>query len=223
MYQKIFSAALLAAFLLAIEFGVIFVANFFGLGEAFRVRPGVYSITTENYEEYIMLCTSRDRIRIEAGEKRTEMMRQTENDMTDYPIVNVVPAATHRALFDLDESKSIDCYDDYKPTPFLSRNVQKYQIIELYVRYEVTYSYQGVETKVEREFRSGCIEKAEDGYLTADFPEEAMRSKEQTYVSNMKGDSYTQTVFWPEVDYWSVTILEVSGVAEVQEVESYGK
>lgn len=216
--KKIFSAAVLAAFLLAVEFGFLFCANFFGLGKAFRVQPGVYEITTENYGEYIMLVPTTHHVKVMPGEKQTDVMLSTEPNMSNYPLLGIVPAATHRALFDLDESESLRHDTDYKPNA-LSRTVQKYVIGELYVRYTVTFLYEGEEQLVEKELYVNNAQDLKNEYFVTDFPEGAMRSKENQYVSNMKGDTYTQTVYWPEVDYWYITILEVSGVAEVGEAE----
>ena len=63
------------------------------------------------------------------------------------------------------------------------------------------------------------FDQLKDAYLTVDFPQETMQSQDREYVSNMKGDTYTQTYYWAAVEYWFVTVLEVSGTAEVKEVK----
>jgi hypothetical protein len=71
------------------------------------------------------------------------------------------------------------------------------------------------------------VEKTVDEYgnfhqtagVLVDFPDYVRGSYTGQYVSNSKGDTYTQTTYYPDIDYWTVRVLEVSGTAEVMEVD----
>ena len=209
---KMFSAAFVAALI------VIFIVNLFG-GGIFNASPGIYEITTDNYQNYILIRQpySNYYVKIEEGESQTHMLRQTSSDMSEYSLYQIVPANASVSLFDRKQKESIRHYSDYKPN-FLSRKVRKYVINELYIRYEVTYCYNGTEYTVENEMYFSDFSELKNTYLTADFPQESVKSVTNEYVSNMKGDTYQQTEYWPDVEYWYVNVLEVSGVAEVTEV-----
>jgi hypothetical protein len=45
-----------------------------------------------------------------------------------------------------------------------------------------------------------------------------MKSHTGEYYLNGKGDTYTMTHYWSDLDYWSVKILDISGYAERVEV-----
>ena len=91
---------------------------------------------------------------------------------------------------------------------------------DLYIKFEVTYAYKGA---VETVIVEKTVDKYGDFYKTAgvlvDFPDYVRESYTGKYVSSSKGDTYTQTTYYPDLDYWSVRVLEVSGTAEVMEVD----
>lgn len=217
-FGQMIIASILAALILVVEFVVLLATNLFGAGAIFKAPAGVYTINTENYQNYIMIRQpySNYYIEIEEGEKQTHVPKQTSNDMSNYSLFQIIPTNTSIALFDLNNKKSVRYYESYKPN-IISRTIQKYEINDLYIRYEVTYSYNGVEETFENEMYFPDFGSLKNAYLTVDFPQDSMNSVTQNFVSNGKGDTYTQTRFWADVEYWSVRILEISGIAEVKE------
>ena len=212
--KKMVAAILVAALLLAAEYGVILLGGALGIGS--KAKPGVYAINTENYQKYILFRTDRYK-QIVSQQQQTYIVPSLQETMENFPLFLIVPGAIEKSVFDTNQSKSMRYYGDYKPTSLLPITIHKYIISDLYIRYQVTYSYNGEETTVEKTQYFKNTDQLKSNYLTADFPQESIQSKTNTYVSDMKGNTYTQTSYWPGVDYWYVTILEVSGTAEVKE------
>jgi hypothetical protein len=218
---KIFSAATVALLLLVVEAIVLVATNLFGVRAIYKAPAGIYTVNTDNYQKYLMirLPSGNTYVKVEEGEKQTYVPRQSSSDMSNYGLFQIVPANTSFSLFDINQKKSVEHYGDYKPWKWLSPTVQKYELNDLCIRYQVTYCYQGKEHTVENTMYFSSFDQLKDAYLTVDFPQETMQSEDREYVSNMKGDTYTQTSYWAAVEYWYVTVLEVSGTAEVKEVK----
>ena len=188
----------------------------------YKNKLGMYEINKDNFSEMIMLTSivGSGHQKLNEEEKREEVAKLSTSTMVDYPLFNVVPRKCKFSLFDMSEKKSALYVGQYTSFSFLGikETVPKYKISDLYVKVEVTYSYNGVEEKVIEEVYIPEIKTYEDTVVRIDLPEESMKSHTGEYYLNGKGDTYTMTHYWSDLDYWSVKILDISGYAERVEV-----
>ena len=221
-------ATIVAAILLVVELVVIFFIGIFssgsivGKGYVLKNSPGVYRIDAENYSDYIMISTlenGSERYSLKEGEQCTYIGRSESSSMQDYAIFQVIPRTAAYSLFDLSEKKSLLSVGEYTTSSLFNLTAPKYVVTDLTVKFEITYSYQGTEYTIPAEFYAdtygGFYETAT---VRVDFPDEIMTSHTGEYVTDMKGNTVTRTIYWADVDYWSFRITEVSGFAEVEEV-----
>ncbi len=213
---------IVAAVILLVEFAGILIVN---KGNIAKTDPGAYAITTENYDKFITFTA--DKINsVERLKEKTNyeslLWRSDSSSMQDYPLFRAIPRNSAFNIFDAREKKSLESVGDYHPLKwFVNYIVPKYVISDLYVKCKVTYSYNGEEhTAISEVYIDKIDSYYTNCFITADFPEESMISETRTYVTDMKGNTTKKTVFKADIDYWSVEILEVSGLAEVKEVEN---
>ena len=165
------------------------------------------------------LINGNSRSKLDEGEKCTYVVHSTSSSMQEYPLFHVIPRTCAFSIFDMGEDKSYESVGEYTVSTLFDLTAPKYVVTELKIKFEVTYTYQGNTQTV---IADCYIDKYEDFYKSAsvkvDFPDEVRGSYTGQYALNGKGDTYTQTTYYPDLDSWSVRILEVSGLAEVMEV-----
>ena len=194
-------AVIVAAIILFLEFAVIFTIN---KGAILKSDPGIYEITTENFEEILVLSTNQ---KIEIGQKQTYVPAHNGAYAANaYPLFKMTPRYSSIHLFDLKEKNatSTRLHDDPKHPRF--------QISDLTVTFEITYSYQGQVHTVTATKHVDNFESYMDAEILVSLPENSITSYTTEFITG------EETRYKSELDYWSVTVIEASGIAEIEEV-----
>lgn len=190
---------ILAAAILLVEFAGIFIYN---KGKIDKLEPGIYTITTENYKDFLRVMDNKSDS-IESGKRRTDNLTFVNiSDNSEVSVIWLAPRTTQFRLSDMQEKSSYSRY---------SQDIRKYIITNLKIVFEFTYSFNGEMHSETIEHVTPLLEGTNWDSIMAAIPAEAI--EESTVLGESIG------AFHSTFDFWRVSIISVSGLAEVKEVE----
>ena len=194
---QVIAGIILAAVLLAAEFLLILICN---KGVIDKTEPGLYSIDTTNWEDYIAFQSSNHtnqyKEKIKEGEKRNTSGLFSGFEPGEVPMLTVTPRTTQFYIFDISESGKRG------KVPF-------YDITDLYVKVRVTYSYNGVEDSVEEEIFLKTVSRY-SSIINVTLPVECIT--QSSFMGEPTGS------YFADLDYWYFEVIDISGTVEVKEV-----
>lgn len=222
-------ALALAAIILIVEFAILFsiggvfdfgTGSVFGAGYVLKKNPGLYTIDNGNYKDFFVLVADSSmegRSKVIEGAKRRYVPLSADSNMNDYTLFNIYPRSAGVSFFDLFETKlresSAQTYDS---SLLFGLPAPRYVITDLHITFEVRYSHNGVEqtAMVEKSIDNFFDNYYDNSIIQIDFPSDYLAIEEK--ITGWGEVFYRY--YYPDLDYWSVKVLNISGTAEVKEV-----